>query len=49
MQPNNRNNLLPIFMTVLTLVCLSPTAGHARSNLLLFYSNDVRSELEACG
>ncbi|MCF6188486.1 MAG: hypothetical protein L3J49_13570 [Desulfobulbaceae bacterium] len=49
MQPNSRNNFLHILMAVITLACLRPAISHAGSNLLLLYSNDVRSELEACG
>ncbi len=52
MQPNSRNNFFIIFILFAFLLIqagLSPAAGYAGSNLLLLYSNDVRSELEACG
>ena len=52
MQPNSRNNFLIIcilFVLFIVQAGLIPTNTQAASSLLLLYSNDVRSELEACG
>ena len=48
---NNKNNILRIFkiFTMFLLAGLIPTGGLAGEKLLLFYGNDIRSELEACG
>jgi hypothetical protein len=44
-----RSNLLSILLFFIILTTLVPAAGIAGQKLQLFYSNDVRSELEACG
>jgi len=49
MQPNSGNNFLYILIMVIALAGMSPAISRAESNLLLLYSNDIRSELEACG
>ncbi len=52
MQPNSRNNFLIIcilFVLFIVQAGLIPANTQAASDLLLLYSNDVRSELEACG
>ena len=52
MQANSRNNFLIfciLFALLIVQAGLNPATSHAGSKLLLLYSNDVRSELEACG
>ena len=44
-----RSNLLSILLFSIALTTLIPATGMAGQKLQLFYSNDVRSELEACG
>lgn len=41
--------LLTILLLLLPLLTMNPVAATADEQLLLFYSNDVRGELEACG
>lgn len=49
MQRNSKNNILIRFSFFIVLAGLIPTDGLSGEKLQLFYSNDIRSELEACG
>lgn len=49
MQTSSRNKIFSIYGLILLFAGFLPVACRAGENLQVFYSNDVRSELEACG